>query len=371
MRYSDESVALCALNKIYGYQPIHGRALLENCGSIPELIARLDPVQMAWAREELERVRERGYRFIGIGQEDYPEALLQCEDPPLGLYLNGVTSPAEILGLRPMVAFVGTRDVSLYGKEWCARLVRALADTPVQPCIVSGLALGVDGIAHRTALECGLPTIGVMATGIESIYPWHHRDLGLDMVGTPGCGLVTDYPMGTQPLAHHFARRNRIIAGLSRAVVVIESKTHGGSLMTAKYACSYNRDVYALPGRVDDIRSAGCNSLIHSHMADIITTAEALVESLGLGGKRRGGAGGGAGGVDAFKKALEQRYGAGSALIPFALAVREHRGILPEELAALTGRPFAEVLQGIGTLEADGFIGTDLLRRCTVAPAFG
>ena len=376
MSITDEKVALCALNKIYGFQPLQGKELLESCSGVSELLSKLDPTELDWARKELERVRERGYRFIGYGEEDYPAPLLECEDPPLGLYLNAVTSPTEIFALRPMVAFVGTRDMSLYGKEWCIRLVRALADTPVPPCIVSGLALGVDGIAHRTALECGLPTIGVMATGVESIYPWHHRELGLSIVSTPGCGLVTDYPMGTQPLAPHFVRRNRIIAGLSVATIVIESRTRGGSLLTAKYACNYNRDVYALPGRADDPRSAGCNSLIHEHMAEIITTPEALAESLGLGAPSRNAGGswllprGGASAEEVLRCTLARRYGPGSLLVDVGLAVLAHRGATPEELASALGRPYPDILSALGTLEADGVVTTDLLRRCTLAPAF-
>jgi DNA processing protein len=231
---------------------------------------------LEWAEGELTRIREQGFRFLGYPDPDYPAPLREIPDPPLGLYLNGSTPPTQIFEMHPMVGVVGTRDLSPYGRAWCRKLVEGLARAKVQPCIVSGMALGADGIAHQTALECSLTTIGVLPTGIDKMYPWQHERLAMQMVGMPGCGLVTDYPTGTAPVALNFLRRNRIIAALTRAVIVVESKSKGGSLMTARYAGEYGRDVYALPGRADDLRSAGCNSLIHENMAEIITTPEDL-----------------------------------------------------------------------------------------------
>ena len=436
----EEKVALCALNKIFGYHPGMAVEMMEAAGGAaelfriplpetgrhPELIQQIGPESLDWAEKELERVYARGFRFIAWGEEDYPDSLRECPAPPLGIYLNGSSSPAQIFGLHPMVAVVGTRDISPYGRAWCARIVRALADAPVQPCIVSGLALGTDGIAHKTALECGLPTLGVMATGIEKVYPWQHGALAARMVGAPGSGVLTDYPTGTSPVALNFVRRNRIIAGLARAVIVVESKSRGGSLMTAKYACEYSKDVFALPGRADDVRSAGCNSLIREHMADIITTPEDLVFRLGLGSPPRRGSGGSwATGPEGYRNALERKYGDGrtaekgngvgpgpslsSGLGPslctgpgpnlssgpspttadqntikqtscgpgpapktgpgpeavlLGMTVFEQRGIGPEELSAQLGLPISRVLELIGILEADGFLTTDLLRRC-------
>lgn len=388
----DETVAACALNKIFGYHPFLAMKLLEDSGSAlslfdgshtqasqhPELFTQLVPAQLEWAFRELEKVRSGGFRFLSILDEDYPAMLRECPEPPVGLYLNGTSSPAEIFTLRPLVAFVGTRDLSQYGKLWCEKLVRALADAHVQPCIVSGLALGADGVAHRTALDCGLPTIGVMATGIDKVYPFQHERLAMDMVRSPGGALVTDYPTDTSPVALNFVRRNRIIAGLSSAVVVVESKTKGGSLMTAKYAVNYNRDVFAVPGRLEDVRSAGCNSLIHSQMAQIITCPEQLVDDLGLGGPvRRRGPGGswvtsqaGDPPEKVLQALLTRKYGAGSALIPVALAVQAKRGISPEELMSTLQRPYGEILSAVSTLEADGVLTTDLLRRCSLTPQF-
>ena len=377
MHDTDETTALCALNRALGYLPAAGHALLENFGSAAaaftaspkdlrealgphrDFADQVVPSLLEWARTELARIREGGFRFIGYGEDDYPELLAECPDPPLGLYLNATSPPAEIFGLRPCVAVVGTRDLSPYGREWCRRLVLAMGEAGVPPCIVSGLAFGADGVAHRTALECGLTTVGVMATGIERVYPWQHAELAAQMVRTPGCAVVTDYPSGTSPVALNFIRRNRIIAGLSRATVVIETRTKGGSLITAKYANDYDRDVYALPGRVDDLRSQGCNSLIRQRMADIVTDPEDLVERLGLGRSAR------------RRKAdlaalLARRYGPGSAQAELALLVKSRPGITLEEIARETGRPWHEVMQRASELETDGFLETDLLQRCTI-----
>ena len=250
MARTDERTALCALNKALGYVPAAGHALLQHFGAaapvfdLDEAVLRealgpyrefadqLDDKLLEWAAGELDRIAG----MIGFGEEDYPSLLAECGDPPLALYFNASSPPAAVFEMRPCIAVVGTRDLSPYGRDWCRRLVLAMGEASVPPCIVSGLAFGADGIAHRTALECGLTTIGVMATGIEKVYPWQHTELAGEMVRTPGCAVVTDYPTGSAPVALNFIRRNRIIAGLSRATVVIESKTKGGSLITATSA---------------------------------------------------------------------------------------------------------------------------------------
>ncbi len=377
MQDNDERTALCALNRVLGYQPVTGHGLMAAFGSAMNVFRQdpdtlrmalgadravaeqLTPRELEWAARELEKIREQGFRFIAFGDEDYPELLSECPDPPLGLYFNAASSPAEVFSLRPAIAVVGTRDLSPYGREWCRRIVLAMGESSGAPLIVSGLAFGADAVAHRTALECGLPTVGVMATGIEKVYPWQHESLAGEIVRTPGSAVVTDYPTGSAPVALNFIRRNRIIAGLTRATVVIESKTKGGSLLTAKYANDYDRDVYALPGRVGDLRSAGCNSLIRQRMADIITDPEDLVERLGLGKtlRRR---------KEGLELLLQRKYGPDSPLIPFALLVKGKPGISYEEIVREKGWSWGTVLEYAGTLEADGFLHTDLLQRCTI-----
>lgn len=374
----DEKTCLCALNRALGYQPVLGHRLLEYFGTASAVLTQprsilqdalgshrdladaLGPEAVTWAEGELERVRDGGFRFIGIDEEDYPALLRECPDPPLGLYYNACTPPTTVFDLHPCIAVVGTRDLDAYGKEWCRKLVQTMAQAATPPAIISGLAFGADAVAHRTALEQGLGTVGVMATGIERIYPWQHTDLAAGIVRTPGCAVVTDYPMGSAPVALNFMRRNRIIAGLARATVVIESKTKGGSLITARYATEYNRDVYALPGKADDLRSQGCNFLIRQRMADIVTDPDDLVERLGLGRKARRPR------KDDLETLLTRRYGPGSPLAALGLLVGRRRGISYEEICRETGWSWTEVAGKAAILESDGFLTTDLLQRCTI-----
>ena len=374
---NQEATAYCALNRIFGYTPALALSLLNTCGSpsalfrdvpvIPghqELADQLNQASLDWASKELEAMDRLGFRFIHLGQEDYPVPLTECEDPPLGLYVRASSSPAEIFSLRPMVAIVGTRDVSPYGSTWCKKIVEAMAAATVKPCIVSGLAFGVDGIAHTAALEHGLTTIGVMATGIETVYPWQHKELARRICETPGCALLTDYPMNTAPVALNFVRRNRIIAGLSTSVIVIESRKRGGSLMTARYACDYSREVFAVPGRLDDVRSAGCNSLISAQMAEIVASPEELVEKLGLMPRSRRK-------TDrrkVLRSAVVSRYGSSAdAMETVCLCIFDNPGIGFAEIGALTSLPYSTILECAGMLEADGFIVTDLLQRCSIS----
>jgi len=375
----DETVAACALNKLFGDHPKPILQQVEKAGSALALFEnKLDRSQLDWAVRELENVRKGGFRFLSLFDEDYPPPLRELPDPPLGIYLNASTSPAEIFTLRPMVAFVGTRDLSPYGRAWCQKLVKGLADAHVPPTIVSGLALGIDGISHQTALDCGLPTIGVMATGIEEIYPRQHEALARNIVHSPGSALLTDYPMHTTSMAWNFIRRNRIIAGLARAVVVVESKTKGGSLMTARYANDYEREVFAVPGRLDDTRSAGCNSLIEAQMAHIITSPEQLVDALGLGGARRHRGQGGSWATyqpgdppeEILRARLTKHYGPSSPMVPVGLAIQAERGISAQELSARLQRSYPEILAALGSLEADGIITTDLLGRCSLTSSW-
>jgi DNA processing protein len=314
---------------------------------------------------ELERLADGGISFMGWTEAAYPEALKQCEDAPVGLYIRSRTPVEELFRPRREISIVGTRDISLYGKEWCEKAVKALSQTAEHPRIISGLALGTDICAHKAAVENGLETIAVMATGPEDIYPYRHREFAMKLCETPGCALITDYPPGTAPLAIHFLRRNRIIAGLSEALLLIESKIKGGGMMTSRLAFSYNRDVYALPGRIDDIRSQGCNWLIRSKIAEPIISTDGLIESLGLTpleactsdnpeyNIRHAYAG----------RLSEDRIARMASLL---LAIRQERGITLESLCLRCGMDYGQVATLTGILEADGFISIDLLQRCCI-----
>ena len=198
----EERAALCALNRIFGFEPKTGLRLIEALGGAsavfkePEEVlrelgacsrvkyaAQIAVSAFESAAMELERLGREGCRFIGIGESGYPPLLMECEDPPLGLYYKGESAPEEVFDGLPQVAVVGTRSVTGYGRDWCQRIVEAMSRSTIKPLVVSGLALGVDVTAHRTALEAGLPTVAVMATGIDELYPSRNRDVGERIAG--------------------------------------------------------------------------------------------------------------------------------------------------------------------------------------------
>ncbi|GEP92578.1 DNA processing protein [Chitinophaga terrae (ex Kim and Jung 2007)] len=203
----------------------------------------------------------------------YPRKLLDCYDTPAMLYFRGNTP----LNAKRMVGIVGTRRPSAYGSALTVQLVTGLADAGVT--IVSGLAYGIDVIAHKTALQSAVPTIGVLAHGLDRIYPPAHKNIAAEM--TERGGLLTDYISGTLPDKQNFPRRNRIVAGLCDVTIVVESGLKGGSLITADLANGYNRDVCAVPGRVDDPLSAGCNWLIKQNKAALINGVEDVLSLMG------------------------------------------------------------------------------------------
>lgn len=383
MKNFEEKACLCALNRIFGFKPKIALALISNFGSASEVLSMrnkdidlvLGPysgytkeLKMASVEKEareLERLADGGISFMGWTEAAYPEALKQCEDAPVGLYIRSRTPVEELFRPRREISIVGTRDISLYGKEWCEKAVKALSQTAEHPRIISGLALGTDICAHKAAVENGLETIAVMATGPEDIYPYRHREFAMKLCETPGCALITDYPPGTAPLAIHFLRRNRIIAGLSEALLLIESKIKGGGMMTSRLAFSYNRDVYALPGRIDDIRSQGCNWLIRSKIAEPIISTDGLIESLGLTPLE-------ACTVDNPEYNIRHAYAGRlsedriARMASLLLAIRQERGITLESLCLRCGMDYGQVATLTGILEADGFISIDLLQRCCI-----
>lgn len=214
---------------------------------------------------------------IYFRDESYPQRLLECDDAPLMLYGLGDCD----LNRSRFISIVGTRHATAYGIDFVGRLIDDLATMlPDKPVIVSGLAYGIDIAAHRAALKAGLPTIAVLAHGLNTLYPSQHRQVAVDMIHGNGM-LLTDYPSSAQVHKGNFLARNRIVAGLSDALVVAESASKGGALVTARLAAGYNRDVFALPGRISDKYSAGCNALIANNVAALITSASDLCAHLG------------------------------------------------------------------------------------------
>ena len=227
------------------------------------------------AEEELEFCRKGKIECLGLNDENYPQRLKDCNDAPVLLYYRGTAN----LNSRHIVSMVGTRQITNYGKDLCRSFVRDLKQLCPDAIVVSGLAYGVDVHSHRAALEEGLETVGVLAHGLDQIYPRLHRDTAKQMVGQGG--LLTEFMSGTAIDKRNFVQRNRIVAGISDAVIVVESATKGGSLITADIALSYDRQVWAFPGRVFDNYSSGCNKLIFSNTATLLTGAEDFCLAMG------------------------------------------------------------------------------------------
>lgn len=232
------------------------------------------------AEKEILFIEKYGIQPLFLTDPGYPQRLLNCYDPPTLLYLKGKLD----LNAPKIIAIIGTRTNTDYGKQVAETLVKELA--PLRLVIVSGLAFGIDALAHKAALKNGLPTIGVLAHGLNTIYPFQHHALAKDMLQQGG--LLTEFISTAKPDKHNFPMRNRIVAGMCDAVIVIETGVKGGSIITADLANGYNKDVFAIPGRSSDPRSAGCNQLIKTNRAMLLTDAQQLSEAMGWENKKPG-----------------------------------------------------------------------------------
>ena len=255
------------------------RQALDKYGSATEVV-RVHPdwvthEAMLFASKELDFIEKHQIKTYFYKDENYPYRLAQCTDAPLLLYAKGNVD----VNPKHVVSVVGTRMPSERGKDWCRRFVLDLATKVPDVTIVSGLAYGIDVIAHKAALESGISTIIIPAHGLDRIYPSVHRSVAVQALDKGG--ILTEYTCGIEPERFNFVARNRIVAGMADAVVVVESKSKGGSLITAQMAQDYNRDVFALPGRYNDTCSAGCNDLIKRSKAQLIECAEDMVTAMG------------------------------------------------------------------------------------------
>ncbi|MGQ1786548.1 DNA-processing protein DprA [Saccharicrinis sp. GN24d3] len=236
------------------------------------LIANSSPLERA--EQEIEFLVKKNIEACFFLDDRFPSRLNNCDDGPVMIYKLG----AHSLSGKKLLSVVGTRKVTEEGKQNCRNLIRDLSKNNPHVTIVSGLAYGVDICAHRAALEFGLPTIAVLAHGLDRIYPNMHRGVAKDLLDHGA--LVTEFMSETNPDKPNFVKRNRIVAGLTDATLVVESAVKGGALITAHLAQSYNRDVLAIPGRVDDEFSKGCNKLIKTNVAALVESAEDLVYAL-------------------------------------------------------------------------------------------
>lgn len=294
-----EAKAYLALNGFPGAGPVVRHRLLAAFGN-PSGILRAGPAAIdavdgvrpgtggklaRWLLEfdagrEARRLEERGGSFITLGDSGYPAVLREIADPPLGLYRAGRYGFD-----RTAVAVIGSRKATGYGRSFARRLACELSAAGC--CVVSGLALGIDTAAHEGALEGGGPTVAVLGSGLDVCYPPDNRELQRRIAGAGA--VVTEFPLGRRPDKMTFPMRNRIVSGLCRAVVVVESGVDGGAMITARLAGDQGRLLFAVPGRADQETSAGCHQLIRDG-ATLVTAAEQVLEDLGpIGGRFRSG----------------------------------------------------------------------------------
>ncbi len=220
------------------------------------------------AEKELTKAHKSNTEILFYTDSKYPSRLKQIEDAPVLLYFQGTAN----LNHAKTVGIVGTRQATTYGKDIVERIINELA--PHQPLIISGLAYGIDIHAHKHSLKCDLPTLGIMGSGMDVVYPAAHKETAKKMLELGG--LLTENSFGTKPDAHNFPARNRIIAGLCDALIVVEAAEKGGALITAEIANSYNKDVFAIPGSIGETFSEGCNKLIKTNKANLYTSVKDL-----------------------------------------------------------------------------------------------
>jgi DNA processing protein len=231
-----------------------------------------DQENVKLAAEELKYIQENKIAYSYFLEDDYPSQLQHCIDSPILLFKDGNIDFSN----NKIISVVGTRNMSAYGRDFCNKLIEDLAQ--YNPIIVSGFAYGVDICAHKAALKNKLQTIAVLAHGFDEIYPKNHKKY-MHQVNENG-GFLTEFWHKEAPLRENFLKRNRIVAGISKATIIIESAVKGGSLVTADIANSYDKDVFAVPGRTSDLYSKGCNNLIKNNRAFLLNSAEEIVKML-------------------------------------------------------------------------------------------
>lgn len=281
-----------AITLVPGIGDVNGKKLIAYCGGVREvfhekrsLLLKIPGVgevvaggilrkdYLSLAEQEIQFIAKNNIKPVFYLDEEYPARLRHCEDGPMLLYLRGNMLPTRAM----VLGVVGTRRPTPYGMELTDQIIGGLSDLDI--LIVSGLAYGIDTCAHRASLSSGLPTVAVLAHGLDNLYPFINKPLAEKIMESGA--LVTEFPSGTRLNRDYFPRRNRIVAGLSDAVLVVESAEKGGALITADIALSYNRDVFALPGRSGDPKSCGCNRLIKANRAVLVESASDIRYQMG------------------------------------------------------------------------------------------
>ncbi len=294
MATSDEKLlAQIAVGMLPGIGSVLGKNLIAYCGGAEAVMqaktSALEKIEgvgrktamalrqkaqiLKRAEKELAFVRKHTIQTYFFTEEEYPNRLKHAIDSPLLLYYKGT----DVLNHHRILAIVGTRKMTSRGSAIIEKLITDLKDTDIM--VVSGLAYGVDAKAQRVAVQYDIPTVGVVAHGLDRLYPAANADLAKSV--QQNGGILTEFPSGTKPEAFNFPARNRIIAGMADATLVVESAQKGGSLITANIANSYNRDVFAMPGRANDKYSKGCNFLIKTNRAMLVEDAKDLIYQMG------------------------------------------------------------------------------------------
>jgi DNA processing protein len=286
-----------ALTLIPNVGCVQAKILIENCGTAENIfkakkkdlsaienigLVRANNIKsfqdFPVAEEEIKFIEKYKIQPLFITHKSYPQRLLHCYDAPTLLYYRGNAN----LNTSKIISVIGTRNNTDYGKQVTEKLLNDLKEQNV--LIVSGLAFGIDAIAHKSALQNNMETVAVLAHGLHTIYPRQHKTLAKEILQYGG--LLTEFRNGVKPDRFNFPQRNRIVAGIADATIVIETAVKGGSIITAELANNYNRDVFALPGKTTDAKSAGCNYLIQNNKAVLFTDAKELMESLGWQAKK-------------------------------------------------------------------------------------
>ena len=291
------------------------------------------------AEQELKFIDKHAVDIIFYTDSRYPKRLKNCIDAPVLLYSKGNAD----FNKQRVVSIVGTRNATEYGKDLCRQLIEELKQYDV--LVLSGLALGIDVAAHKECLKNNVPTVGVVGHGLDRLYPAANRTTADKMLNNGG--LLSEYPSGTIPDRENFPQRNRIVAGMADATVVIEAGIKGGALITAEIANSYNRDVFAFPGRVDDVYSEGCNFLIRNNKAALLTCAADLAYSMGWERSEE-------------SKPIEQF------MLPFDLSadeqtifnvIQQHKTpVAIDDLSLKINMPMSQIAMGLLNMEMQGYI---------------
>ena len=289
----DRDLYFLALQCMPSVGPILSRQLVAHCGGLSEVFQAsekdilktpgIGPSVLSKMNRECalevavklyKKHQDHGIQQVSYLDDHYPQRLRHFEDSPVCLFYQG---DIEVLNKSRSISVVGTRDATMYGRQVADHVIQSLSD--VDPLIISGLAYGIDSIAHQAAIHYGMKTIAILGNGLPKIYPSSNERLAKDIVRAGGA-IVTQFPIGDKPDREHFPMRNKIVAYLSDATLVVESKASGGSMITANFAFHNHRELFAVPGRTTDESSEGCNKLIQANMAQLAISGDDIMKSM-------------------------------------------------------------------------------------------